>query len=227
MADVLIFGAHPDDIEFAMGGTALLLRKAGYDVVFVVLTHGGKGSHGTPGDREKEVHAAARFAGVGLELLDFEDGQVFDSIENRLLIARIIRKHTPRIVFAPYFDNNSGHQSGASHPDHMATGTLVRFACRYAKFKGTDLGLPPHLVRRVYYYMVPRNRTPSFIVDCSSVRKDWERLVQKHKSQLFGNVVEFLSVWRVSTGSLLRIGFAEGFLVEEPLSLGVRDLLQA
>ena len=39
----LIIGAHPDDPETGCGGTILMLRKAGWDVVSVYMTKGEGG----------------------------------------------------------------------------------------------------------------------------------------------------------------------------------------
>lgn len=48
----LIIGAHPDDPETACGGTMVLLREAGYDVVSVYMT---RGEAGIVGDRKSVV----------------------------------------------------------------------------------------------------------------------------------------------------------------------------
>ena len=39
-ADVLLFGAHPDDIEWGVGGIALLLRDRGVSFAMVDMTNG-------------------------------------------------------------------------------------------------------------------------------------------------------------------------------------------
>jgi ABC-type oligopeptide transport system substrate-binding subunit len=39
----LVIGAHPDDPETGAGGTMILLKQAGYEVVSVYLTHGERG----------------------------------------------------------------------------------------------------------------------------------------------------------------------------------------
>ncbi|GAG25017.1 unnamed protein product, partial [marine sediment metagenome] len=62
-------GAHPDDIEFMMAGTLLLLREAGYELHYMNL---GSGSCGTAElsrediirIREKEARAAAVLIGA-------------------------------------------------------------------------------------------------------------------------------------------------------------------
>ena len=35
---ILVFGAHPDDIEIGMGGTITKLVKLGHDVIMVITT---------------------------------------------------------------------------------------------------------------------------------------------------------------------------------------------
>ena len=62
----LVIGAHPDDNEFGAGGTSAKLAAQGWDVTFIVVTNGNKGSH-DPGIspyqlsemREQEQRAAA------------------------------------------------------------------------------------------------------------------------------------------------------------------------
>ena len=50
----LIIGAHPDDPETGCGGTMLVLKKAGYEVVSVYMT---KGEAGIPGKTHEESSA--------------------------------------------------------------------------------------------------------------------------------------------------------------------------
>jgi hypothetical protein len=57
--DVLLFGAHPDDVEWGAGGTALLMKQQGLRFAFVDLTAGEMGSRGTPEERNVEAKAAA------------------------------------------------------------------------------------------------------------------------------------------------------------------------
>ena len=38
--DVIAFGAHPDDLEVVMGGTAAKLARAGQSILFVDLCEG-------------------------------------------------------------------------------------------------------------------------------------------------------------------------------------------
>ena len=36
MGSILVFGAHPDDVEIGMGGTIAKLSKMGYDVKLII-----------------------------------------------------------------------------------------------------------------------------------------------------------------------------------------------
>ena len=62
---VLAIGAHPDDIEFYMAGTLLLLKKAGFEVHYLNVASGNCGSvqynsMTTRSVRLTEARAAAR-----------------------------------------------------------------------------------------------------------------------------------------------------------------------
>ncbi len=46
---LLIIGAHPDDADYAAGGTAALYRAAGSVVHMISLTNGDAGHHEDPG----------------------------------------------------------------------------------------------------------------------------------------------------------------------------------
>ena len=59
LVDVLLFGAHPDDVEWGAGGTILTLRAKGTSFGVVDLTRGEMGSRGTSEERDKEAQDAA------------------------------------------------------------------------------------------------------------------------------------------------------------------------
>src|SRR5512136_545812 len=105
MADVLAFGAHPDDVEFGMGASLVKFARSGRAVAVCVLTRGEAGTFGTPDQREREMRAAAARLGAAIDVLDFQDCRVIDTVESRMTIAEVIRRHRPRLVFAPYHTN--------------------------------------------------------------------------------------------------------------------------
>src|SRR5262245_65250884 len=75
MADVMAFGAHPDDVEIGCGGTVALLASQGRNVVIVDFTRGELGTRGTPLQRAQEAEAAAWTLGAKMRVnLELPDG---------------------------------------------------------------------------------------------------------------------------------------------------------
>ncbi|MDD5609092.1 MAG: PIG-L family deacetylase, partial [Ignavibacterium sp.] len=53
--DVLVFAAHPDDAELAMGGTIADLTKNNIKIGIIDLTKGELGTRGTAETRQQEA----------------------------------------------------------------------------------------------------------------------------------------------------------------------------
>jgi LmbE family N-acetylglucosaminyl deacetylase len=122
---IIAFGAHPDDAEFQMGGSAIKWAKLGHHVKLVSVTNGDLGHWGISGGplairRTKEVHEAARRMGTTVQVLDIHDGELMPTLENRRTIARLIRDWNADLVLA--------HRPNDYHPDHRYTGILVQDA---------------------------------------------------------------------------------------------------
>ena len=69
MPSVIAIAAHPDDIEFVMAGTLLLLGEAGWDLHYLNLSSGNLGSttmtpERTARVRRAEARAAAKMLGA-------------------------------------------------------------------------------------------------------------------------------------------------------------------
>ena len=119
--DIIFFGAHPDDVELAAGGTVARYTKSGVRVGIVDLTSGEMGTRGTAATRRREAANAARALGATFrQQLDFGDGNLQTGREQELEIIDVLRRYRPRIVFAPYPDDR--------HPDHTRNGRLVNDA---------------------------------------------------------------------------------------------------
>src|SRR5262245_51111289 len=103
--DVLAFGTHPDDLEITCGGTLILLRKRGYRIGAVDLTRGELGTRGSAETRALETAAANRILKLHLRVnLGISDGRIEMNRENLIAVIRLIRRHRPRLVFAPYWE---------------------------------------------------------------------------------------------------------------------------
>ncbi len=82
--DVLAFGAHPDDVEVAMGGTIAKLSDKGLTTLLVDLCDGEPTRHASRGARQVQAAEAARILGVTRLTLDFADRLIQDTVEARL-----------------------------------------------------------------------------------------------------------------------------------------------
>jgi N-acetylglucosamine malate deacetylase 1 len=93
--DAIAFGAHPDDLEAVMGGTAAKLAAKGRSILFVDLCDGEPTRHGRPGDRDQQARKAASILGVHRQTLRLRDRLISDTPDARLAVAKIIGTHTP------------------------------------------------------------------------------------------------------------------------------------
>jgi bacillithiol biosynthesis deacetylase BshB1 len=229
--DVVVFGPHPDDAEMSMAGTMIRLVRAGYRVLNVSLTRGEKGTYGDPETRRREFQRANEIMGTEGRLLDFPDTGVVNDRHGRLKIARVVRETRPRVVFAPYHTNPYTHLDGSANVDHYATGAVVRDGLKLARFRNLLPELPPHTVDRIFYYMVPKDVHPTFVVDVTDLREEIRRAIQAYETQMAirrgeQSILQLLETIRAYHG--LRIGrpYAEAFLSDETLRLDPEDFFR-
>ena len=102
----MAIGAHPDDIEFMMSGTLLLLKQAGYEAHYLNLSTGSCGSQVYPPAklrvvRKREAQAAARLLGATFHPSLVDDMEIYyDDRTLRRLVA-VIREVGPTILLVP------------------------------------------------------------------------------------------------------------------------------
>jgi bacillithiol biosynthesis deacetylase BshB1 len=159
--DVLAIAAHRDDVEQTCGGTLLVQRALGARTAILDLTRGESGTRGTAAEREAEANEAGRILGVAhREALDLPDGNVENTLGNRLKIAAVLRRLRPRVVILPYWQGR--------HPDHYTSATLGYEACFVAGLSKLDLDPrhgAPHRPYKVLYASLYADVRPSFVVD--------------------------------------------------------------
>ncbi|MCA9732230.1 MAG: bacillithiol biosynthesis deacetylase BshB1 [Deferribacteres bacterium] len=226
--DVCAFGAHPDDIEIACGGTMAKLADKHYKVAMITLTKGEMGSRGSQDLRAQEFAAAAKILGASFyKSLELPDGRIFNSDENRLKIVQQIRELRPRIVF--------NHHWEARHPDHREASEVVKDAVFMAGLNQLDTGQKPWRPYKVIFYANRYEFTPSFVVDVSA----W---FDKKMASLYAYSSQFhdpqktrasepetaishpLFLQNIETrarqyGTYLGVEYGEPFLVREPLNI--------
>ena len=99
MVDVISIGAHPDDVEIAMGGAVAKMVSRGLTVGILDLTDGEPTPAGSPEIRAREAKRAAEVLGVEWRItLDMPNRALFDSVENRGAVAAVLREHRPKTV---------------------------------------------------------------------------------------------------------------------------------
>ncbi len=158
--DVLAIAAHRDDVEQTCGGTLLRMKSIGLRTAILDLTQGEAGTRGSAEERAAEAAEAARILKVDVrEALDIPDGRVENTHENRIKIARVLRRLRPRVVILPYWTGR--------HPDHYTTSTLGYEACFLAGLARLDTGTPSHRPFKIVYASLYADVRPSFVVDIS------------------------------------------------------------
>jgi LmbE family N-acetylglucosaminyl deacetylase len=140
---LLIIGAHPDDADYAAGGTAALYRAAGHTVKMVSMTNGAAGHHVAPGPdlvrrRRSEAACAGQVIGATYDVFDNPDGGLVPTLEARAVVIHLIRAFKPDLVLT--------HRPNDYHPDHRYTSQLVQDAA-YMVTVPAVVPETPHLTR--------------------------------------------------------------------------------
>jgi LmbE family N-acetylglucosaminyl deacetylase len=126
---ILCVMAHPDDVDFGLGGTVVTWTDAGIEVSYCMVTSGDAGGFDPDvprseiaGIRQAEQRAAAAVNGVSdVRFLGYPDGRVEVTLDLRRDIARVIREVRPQRLVAQSPERHMVRMP-ASHPDHIATG---------------------------------------------------------------------------------------------------------
>src|SRR5271170_28460 len=102
LAPLLVFGAHPDDIEFGCGGVIARETSAGRKAHFIVCSRGEAGTHGTPAQRTAEAKTAAALLGATVEFIELDgDAHLEIRAVHAIKLAKMIRQVRPGAVLAP------------------------------------------------------------------------------------------------------------------------------
>ena len=137
---VLVLGAHPDDADIKVGGTAAKWCALSHVVKLVSLTDGGAGHQTLRRPelvewRRAEARAAGAVLGASYDVLDFPDGELTPTLEARRHIIRLIRTFRPDLLIThrPADYHPPTHHRGTSDPPahhqaahHQAAGRELR-----------------------------------------------------------------------------------------------------
>ncbi len=222
--DLLIIAAHPDDAEVQMGGTLAKLTRAGQRALIVDLCDGEPADFAPPGVRREQAVRAAGILGAERLILDQQDRLIVDNIPTRLKLARLVREHRPRIVFAT--------AEACVHPDHAAVRSLATAAVFYARLKNWERvpggealsGTEPWEIERLFFphcKMEPAWGDFAFAVDVSATYALKEQALAQYQS-LFkltegDQLLELYQAEDAHMGRLFGVAYAEVFKSASPL----------
>jgi len=202
----MVIMAHPDDAEFVCGGTIARWCSEGWEVVYVLITSGDKGTHDKEmyseklaAIREEEQRAACRVLGVKeCVFLGYPDGHTVEAAEVRGQIVRLLRIHKPDVVIT--WD---AFRKGFNHRDHRNCGVvvadaiypLVRDRLFYPEHEVDGLG--PHEVNEI---LLAGTDEPDYFVDTSAYVEKHLDAIMCHESQIGGRTREQFQEMRKQMG---------------------------
>ena len=207
MENILIVGAHYDDAELGVGGTAAKLSSEGKKVYKLTLTDNVTKSSHLHINVEyetsvKESAAACKTLGV-TEITEFKPvacTRLVYSTEMMQAIEDVLYRYNIDTVFMHYLDD--------LNQDHIEASKLCLTAARHCKnifYYQSNLYLPPH------QFM------PTYFVNISSfIEKKKEALFKytgdhNRNNALFQTNIERNHIWGYSN----KIEYAEGFMVQK------------
>ncbi|HET9350126.1 MAG TPA: PIG-L family deacetylase [Burkholderiales bacterium] len=192
---VLAIGAHPDDLELAIGGTLARLVRESARVVMAVVS--------IPGDfarRLAEAREAAAILGCELRLL-VEDGCArIDDIKGYQLVGMLdslVRELQPAAVLT--------HSASEFHRDHVAVHNACLSTQRLRLFDFFQFS--PTMTRAV-----PVSFYPRAYVDISTTIDSKMRAIEAHSSQFGARGLEaemYRDLARLN-GRMVGVKYAEG-----------------
>jgi N-acetylglucosamine malate deacetylase 1 len=235
----MAIGAHPDDIEFMMAGTLLLLKQAGAEIHMWNLANGCCGSMTRSRDeiarlRQTEAAASAREAGAVIHAPLVDDLAVFYQAGLLARVAAVIRQVQPRILLIP-----SPQDYMEDHSNTCRLAVTAAFARGMPNFV-TDPVEPPYQADVALYHAQPyglhdglRQRIcPTHCVDIGGVLPRKKTMLAKHEtqkdwldaSQGLGAYVQTMEDMCREVGSMSgRFTFAEGWRRHLHLGFGPPD----
>ncbi len=200
---VLVIFAHPDDAEFSVGGTVALWARKGWDIYYLVLTDGSKGTNDPnlaprqlAAIRREEQLAAARILGVAdVTFLNYEDGTLVPDLALRKDIVRAIRSYRPDVAVVPDPTRRFAGRYYINHPDHIAAGEAALAAIYPSardRLSFPELlveGLEPHKVAEVY---LSNPQDPDTWIDIGETIDLKIAALRQHRSQVGDDVEEWV-----------------------------------
>ena len=179
--DLLVFGAHPDDVELGCGGTIIKKVKQGKKVGIIDLTRGELGTRGTSKTRDLETKNATQILGVSIrENLNLKDGFFENNESAKKLVIDKIRNYRPDIVIA--------NAPSDRHPDHARASQLIIDSCFLSGLQKIKTNKEIWRPKLLFHYIQFNNLTPDLVVDISDEMSLKIKAVKSYKTQFYNPI---------------------------------------
>lgn len=190
MPKVLAIAAHPDDIEFGMSGTLMLLATAGCEIHYMNVANGscGTAEHDTEtiiAMRLQEAKNAAAFIGATFYPPIASDLAIFYNEDLLAKIASIIRQAAPDILLVP-----SPQDYMEDHTNTSRLAVTAAFARGMPNFKVNPARAIIEKEIAIYHAQPHGNRDgmrqlvlPTIFIDITEMMTAKRKMLAEHKSQ--------------------------------------------
>ena len=239
MKSAIAIGAHPDDIEFYMAGTLLLLGRAGWEIHYLNVASGNCGSAKwnaarTRLVRRREAQEAAKLLGAQWHPPLCDDLEVFYEIKLLRRLAAIVRQLKPSVVLT-----HSPEDYMEDHTNTCRLAVTAAFARGMPNFKtvparkhfeggvavyhamphGLSNGMRQRIVPEVFVNTTSVHEKKRAALACHRSQKEWLDVSQGMDSYLKAMDEMSLAVGRMSR----RFKHAEGWRRHSHLGFSAED----
>ena len=182
--------AHPDDIEFHMAGTLILLQRAGYEIHYMNIANGscGTAEYGKEeiiAIRRSEAQSAAASIGAAYHDSLVDDLAIFYEPILLAKVAAVMREVSPEILLV-----HSPQDYMEDHQNAARLAVTAAFARGMPNFSTQPPRSPVEQPVTVYHAQPHSNRDPfgqrvrpDFCVDISHVIAEKRAMLAHHASQ--------------------------------------------
>lgn len=202
MKNILIVGAHPDDIELGCIATVLKLKDEGKKVFCLIMTKGENWLEKTYEERIEEQGLSFKNKSFDrIYIGEFKDGYIKRESDVIDYVSNIIKENNIDTIFCQYYED--------SHQDHVNTSLVV---------KSASLNCDNLLY---YESLTSKNFFPNFFVDVSNYENEKKEMLRCFTSQINKysnrnqNLIEYVNSKDKLNGIKIKKNYAEGFIVDK------------
>jgi LmbE family N-acetylglucosaminyl deacetylase len=190
MKVAIAIGAHPDDIEFGMAGTLLMLRRAGWEIHYLNVANGSCGSRQHRAAklialRRQEARAAARVLGAHWHPSLVNDLEILYELKTLRRLAAGLRDVRPIIVLT-----QSPEDYMEDHTNTCRLAVTAAFSLGMANFRTAPARRAIDVEVTVYHALphglrdgLRRRIVPGAFVNTTSVHETKLAALAEHQSQ--------------------------------------------